>query len=107
MKKVPIIQYTLRADETATKPATTAELLRLVLGQPPSPSQLNPSGGFDFATIRARNRVADVLDKLMPGATEIKFEDADYQTAVQCVREYRGWRTTHKDVEKFATQFGL
>ncbi len=107
MKKIPILQYTLRADENATKPATTVELLRLVLAQPPAPSQQNPTGGFDFLTIRARNRVADTLDKLTADAKEIKFEDADYATAVQCVRDYRGWRTTHKDVEKFATQFGL
>lgn len=107
MKKIPILNFSLRADKDATKPATTVELLRLTLGQPPGASMGNPHGGFDFATIRARNRVADVLDGLKPGASEIKFEDADYATAVQCVKDYRGWQMLHKEIEQFAAQFGL
>ncbi len=107
MKKLPILNYALRADVNAINQATTVDLIRLVLAPPPAPSPENPRGGFDFLTIRARNRVADVLDKLPADAKEIKFEDADYATTVQCVRDYRGWLTPHKEIDRFVTQFGL
>ncbi len=107
MKKVPILQFTLRADPESNANATTADLIILVLKQPPLPSQQNPTGGFDFAAIRARLRVTQALEKLKPSSKEIAFEDADYKTVVECVREYRGWRTTHGDIVQFCEQFGL
>ena len=98
MKTVQNLSFTIKTVPTSPNTATTVSLLELVLAQP-------PQTGFDFATMRARNRVADVLAKVAPGAG-IELEDADYATAVQCVKDYR-WGATHPDLLKFAEQFGL
>lgn len=110
MKKLPILQYAIRTRPEDTADATTVELIRMVLAQPPTPSPQNPNGGFDFLEVRARNRIADALDKLTTEAKEIKFEDADFAVVVQCVRAFRGWNFTKNsgpNIEKFVSQFGL
>jgi hypothetical protein len=56
--------------------------------------------------MRARNRVADALEKLPADATEIAFEDADFATARQCVEAFK-WGTSHSDLLKFAALFDL
>lgn len=98
MKTVQNVKYGIRVRENDQQNATTASLLLLVLQQP-------PPGGFDFPTMRSRNRVIDAVEK-NPNAISIEFEDADYKTAADCVRDYR-WIVNHRDVLKFAEQFGL
>lgn len=105
MKTIPNLTFTIKAAPDSDKNATTADILRATLAQPPAPTAENPRGGFDFATMRARNRIADVLDKVKRGG-EIKLEDADFAAAVQCVKDYR-WPSAHPDFLKFAELFGL
>jgi hypothetical protein len=98
MKNIPNLQFTIKTDPAAKKPATAADLLKITLTQ-------TPQGGFDFATMRARNRLADALDKVKAGG-DIRLEDADFVTAKQCVGSYR-WAACHPDLLKFAALFGL
>lgn len=107
MKKIPNLQFTIPAGNPIDPPAKAADLIRLVLNQPPTPTPENPTGGFTFAEMRARGRIADALDKLKPDAAEIQLEDADFKKCVECVRDYRGWRSPHPDVLKFGALFGL
>ena len=79
------------------KPITAARLLQVCLSRP-------PAQGFDYATMRARNKVEDVLDKATDGGT-IELEDADHATACACVRDMR-WGIKHRDLVKFADLFG-
>ena len=96
MKTIP--NLTLKIKETeGGKNATSASLLRFCLAQP-------PEQGFDFATMRARNRIADVLNKVKAGG-EIKLEDADHATAVACVKAAH-FSVSHPDLLKFADLFG-
>ena len=55
MKTIPNLKFTIKDPDGKTD-ATTASLLQLCLNVP-------PSGGLDFATIRTRLRVSDVLEK--------------------------------------------
>lgn len=95
MKTIPNPIYRFVLDG---KPATAASFLGWTLLQP-------PQQGFDFATMRARGRIADVLEKLQPGE-EIKLEDADYAVARGCVETMR-WPMSHPDICKFGELFGL
>ena len=98
MKTIPNPSFTLKAQSDDKQTATAADLLKLTLTQP-------PQGGFDFATMRARNHIADVIEKTKRGA-EIKLEDADFAVAKKCVEDYR-WGGNHPDILKFAELFGL
>lgn len=95
MKSVPNATFALKNDG---ENATVASLLTLCLNNA-------PLGGFDFATMRARNRVAVVLEALEDGDT-IDLEDADHKTAVEAVRQMK-WGVAHPDMLKFAELFGL
>ena len=99
MKSIPNVQFTIKANVSDAANATVASLLKLTLGQP-------PERGFDFATIRARNKVADALDKVKPGDATLELEDADFVTARQCVEAFR-WGSANPEVIKFAELFGL
>ncbi len=97
MKEIPNLTFQLK---DGAENHTTVSLLRFCLTQ-------TPAGGFDFATIRARNRVDAVLEKVPK--TEgglIALEDADHVVAVQVVQATR-WGSAHKDLIKFGEQFGL
>lgn len=96
MKEIPNTTFTIRVSES--KQHTTASMLMLCLNNP-------PQGGFDLATMRARNRVADVVEKT-PDGGEIKLEDSDYATAQDSIRGMR-WGAAHKDILKFSELFGL
>ena len=97
MKTIPNLKFTIKDPDGSTN-ATTASLLQLCLNVP-------PQGGLDFATIRTRLRVADVLEKAKPGS-DIKLEDSDYATALEAVRAMK-WGGVHKDILRFADEFGL
>ncbi len=64
-----------------------------------------PNGGFDLATQRARNRVADAVEKVAEGG-EIVLEDADYTTAQEAVKAWRSG-IRHKDIEQFYALWGV
>jgi len=95
MKTTPNVTYKTTPDG---KPITTVSLLQDCL-------KSMPQGGFDFATIRARTRIADVLEKLKEGE-EIKLEDADHAAAVEAIKGTR-WVVADKHLIQFAEQFGL
>lgn len=99
MKSIPNLQFAIKHNAGDALGHTTASLLKLTLTQ-------SPQGGFDFATMRGRGRVADVLDKLPADASTIEFEDSDFATARQCAEAYR-WGAHHPDLLKFADLFGL
>lgn len=96
MKNIPNIPLTIELKPGEV--ATAATLLNLCLANP-------PPAGFDYAMMRARNRVSDAIDGLRVG-DEIKLEDADYATAVEAVKTMR-WAAKHKDILKFAELFGV
>lgn len=101
MKTLLNLQFTIPVaidPAGSSRPGSTASILALTLNAP-------PQGGFDFAAMRARKRVADAIEKVAPG-DEISLEDADFQTAKSCVENYR-WGGNHPDLIKFAEQFGL
>lgn len=64
-----------------------------------------PQGGFDFPTMRSRNKIADVLDKVTAGGV-IELEDADHAAAVEAIKNTR-WNVVDKHLLDFAEQFGL
>jgi len=99
MKSLPNIKFSLKAHTNDESPATAATLLKLTLSQP-------PPQGFDFATMRARNKIADVLDKVTPDAATIELEDADFVVARQCVEAFR-WGSAHPELLKFGALFDL
>ncbi len=94
MKNTPNVTFAFKVDN---KNATTASLLNLCLAHP-------PAGGFDFAIMRSRNRVADVCDKVKAGG-EIKLDDADHVTAVEAVKNMK-WGISNKELLKFGELFG-
>lgn len=96
MKTIPNLTFTINVSPADEEPATTATLLKATLNQA-------PATGFDFTTMRLRNRIADVLEK---ATTEIAFEDADFVAARKCVEDFR-WAASHPDLLKFAELFGL
>lgn len=96
MKNIP--NLTLNTGDEKNPSTTTAKMLASCLDSP-------PERFFDFATIRARNRVADVLDKVTDGG-EIILEDADYEVAKQAI-ELTRWVKRSKHIIQFADQFGL
>lgn len=98
MKTVPNLRYRIRVNPDSKKTANTAELLSLILHQP-------PSGGFDLATMRARNKIIDRLEKITDDK-DIKLEDADFATCVSCLRDFK-WSSYHPDILKFSDLFGL
>ena len=98
MKNIPNLQFSIKTDPNAKGLATAADLLKITLNHA-------PQGGFDFATMRKRSRLADALDKVKAGG-DIKLEDADFATAKDCVGAYR-WAAAHPDLIKFADLFGL
>ncbi len=98
MKNLINMQFTIKANDGDKTGHTTATLLKHALMQ-------TPQGGFDFATMRARNKVADLLDKTKAGDT-IKLEDADFATSRKCVEDCR-WGAVHPDLLKFGELFGL
>ena len=93
MKTIPNITF-----DAKPEPVSVAKLLETCLATP-------PQQGFDFATIRARQRVQDVLDKVTDGG-EIQLEDADFQTAKDAVAVTR-WVRPDKHLLSFAELFGL
>lgn len=57
------------------------------------------------ATIRARNKVADIAEKVKPGEM-ILLEDADFATAQAAIKLVR-WSKPDRYVIHFAEQFEL
>lgn len=90
MKEIPVKSFNEK-DSTVT-------LLLVCLNTP-------PAGGFDFATIRARNRIADAVEKLQPGEI-IKLEDSDYSMAQEAIKATR-WVVRNKELLQFGEAFGL
>lgn len=90
MKEIPNVKFT-EADSAVS-------LLKLAL-------QFPPQGGMDFAEIRARNRIADIIEKVEAGGV-IKLEDADHAKAVEFVKLVR-WTSSPKHLIAFAELFGL
>lgn len=78
--------------------ATAKDLLLAAVDQ-------SPQGGFDLATQRARNRIADKLEKTADGA-EIELEDSDYASAQEAIKAWRSG-IRHKDIEQFYALFGI
>jgi hypothetical protein len=99
MKSVLNIQFSkLKARPDSSSFATSGELLLLVLEQA-------PPQGFDFATMRIRSKIADVVGKTEVGGT-IELEDADYTHARDAVASFR-WGSNQPELVKFAELFGL
>lgn len=96
MKTITNITFSVSDNPLSKHMSTTASLLKLTLSQP-------PAQGFDFTTMRLRNRIADVADR---GGDLLSFEDSDFAAAKECVAAYR-WGAAHPDLIKFAEQFGL
>lgn len=96
MKTIPNVTYTLKLDQE--RYGTTASLLSICIKNP-------PPGGFDLAEMRARNRIADVVEKT-PERESIFLEDADYSTAARAVGLMR-WGQYHPDLLAFGKLFGL
>jgi len=90
MKETPNVQF--------TEAESTVFLLKIALQQ-------MPQGGFTFEESRARNRIADVLEKVESGGI-IKLEDSDHAKAVEVVKAAR-WGGNPKHLIQFAEQFGL
>lgn len=99
MKTLPNVQFSLKANANDPANATVASLVKLTLCQ-------TPPQGFDFSTMRARQRVADALDKLSPDAPTIELEDADFATARQCVEAFK-WGSYHPELLQLAKLFDL
>lgn len=78
-------------------PASAKDLLLLCIDH-------QPQGGFDLPTQRARNRIADALEKLEAGVA-ISLEDADYTVAQDAIKGMR-WGARHNDIPRFAELFG-
>lgn len=97
MKNIP--NLTLNTGDKDNPTTTTAKMLSACL------ESGRPEHGFDFSVIRARNRVADVLEKVQDGG-EIVLEDADYATAIESIKLTR-WLKPSKHIIQFADQFGL
>lgn len=91
MKTIPNAKF----NETTS----TVSLLKIAVNYCP------PGTGLDFANMRKRLRVADAIEKVEDGG-EIKLEDEDYKTAVECVRGVQ-WSGPAKHLIQFAEQFGL
>lgn len=82
------------------KTVTVAELLESCLSSP-------PTGGFDFATMRARLRVSSAMEPYKNVAgVDIQLEDADYATAVEAIKSTR-WARYEKYLVEFGELFGL
>ena len=96
MKNIPNLQLSIVSEKNL--PYTAKGLLSLCLNN-------TPPGGFDLATMRARNRVADAIEKVEEGGT-INLEDADFAAAQDAVRQMK-WSGMHKDIVKFAELFGV
>ncbi len=94
MKTTPNVTFAMKIEG---KNATAAILLGICLAHP-------PKEGFDFALMRARNRIADVCEKVKPGS-EIKLDDADHVVAVEAVKGMK-WGMSHKELLKFGELFG-
>lgn len=90
MREIPVVQFTEKDN--------TVGLLNMCLAN-------GSKQGLDLAQLRARNRVADVIEKLKTGDV-IKLEDADFATAQNCVREVR-WLNYERHLITFAEQFSL
>lgn len=90
MREIPVVQFT-EQDNTVT-------LLNMCLDN-------GGKQGLDLSALRARNRVADGIEKLKTGDV-IKLEDADFATAQNCVREVR-WIKYERHLITFAEQFSL
>ena len=99
MKSIPNLKFTIKLLDADTAPATSATLIKFTLNQA-------PDQGFDFATMRARSKVADALDKMAPDTAVIEMEDTDFATARGCVESFR-WSVGHPDLVKFGELFGL
>lgn len=98
MKNIPNKIFPASGPEA--KPTTVAELLEQCLTIP-------PQGGFDFTTMRARNRVSSALDAVKgKDGGEIALEDADYATAQEAIKATR-WVKNDKHLLEFAGLFGL
>lgn len=96
MKTVPNPTFTIKLPNG--QDATAKDLLLLCI-------DFSPQGGFDLPTQRARNRIADVLEKTGAGA-EIALEDADYTVAQEAIKGMK-WGGRHKDIPRFAELFGV
>ena len=82
------------------KATTVAELLEICLSVP-------PTGGFDFAIMRDRNRVADAVAPVKNSINaDIILEDADFETAVAAIKNTR-WARNDKHLLEFASLFGI
>jgi hypothetical protein len=94
MKKIPNLSFAPKDAE----PQTVAKLLSACLNTP-------PPQGFDFATMRIRNKIQDVLDSA-ENNQEIVLEDAQFSAAVEAVKMTR-WRSREKHLIEFGELFGL
>lgn len=90
MKEIPVLKF--------NEKDTTVVLLQTAL-------DYLPKEGFTLPLIRARNKVADAIEKLKEGDT-IKLEDADFATAQNAIREVR-WSHRGKYLTQFADQFAI
>jgi len=97
MKQIPNKLFVINAAGKA-EPVSVAKLLLQALNTP-------PQGGFDLATIRARNRVSVVAESVDDGGT-ISLEDADFQTAKEAVAATK-WSIREPFIVEFSELFGL
>ena len=93
MKELPVLQF--------TESESTLSFLKIALNAP-------PINGLDLATIRARSRVMDTVEKLEKDAGNLvlKLEDTDYTAAKEAIRQVR-WNVLSKHLIRFAEQFEL
>lgn len=96
MKNIPNLTFEIPAPDKTN--STTASLLRACLAVP-------SDQGLSFNDMRSRLKIADLLEKLSEGG-EIALEDADFATAVKVISAMK-WTIPHKELVRFAEQFGL
>lgn len=93
-----VLNLTFQPDNPKEEVTNTAKVIAMCL-------KTMPERGFDFAEIRARQRIFDVVEKTKDGG-EIVLEDADYNKLVECVKASR-WIEPSKHLITFAEQFNL
>jgi hypothetical protein len=62
-----------------------------------------PEKGFTYADLKARGRIDSVLQNLPPGATQVNFEDTDFETLKECAINSR-WAVRGNFILDFLSQ---
>ncbi len=96
MKSIPNLTFDAKGNDG--KNVTTVSLLKMCLLS-------QPTGGFDFKTMRARLKIEASLDKVGDGGV-IELEDEYHEAAIQAIKETR-WISYGPHLVQFADQFGL